>query len=392
MPPNVVALFAGAGGFSRGFSDKFNIVLAVDIDEYAIQSYKANFKSTKAICSDIASIDWISEIGDLGLSIGDIDVVIGGPPCQGFSIGNQQSRDPEHPLNRLWRNYLDVVDILRPTWFVMENVPGMLNVNDHKTADRIIDEFSDTSIGYHVEKLILNAADFGVPQIRRRVVFVGSRDGFKFPFPEPQIVKEKYRNVGDAILGDLPSLEDGDGAIIEGTFQEINYSQSPQSKYQAQMRSCSTGISSHVTVKSSEAVRNRWRDIPPGGNWSSISAKNREGWRNVSDNELAKVSHSNLYKRLDPAIPAITITNFRRAMICHPQENRIISIREAARLQSFPDNHIFKGPKANQQQMVANAVPPLLSRAIGNQLYCVISGIIPVELSPPKPSQMSIVF
>lgn len=378
----VVSLFAGAGGLSRGFSDKFSIELAVDNNPYAAATFKANFPRTRVLCSPVKDVKWNYELEKIGLVAEDINVVIGGPPCQGFSKGNSQTREENHPLNSLWKNYLDVVEILQPEWFVMENVPGMGNINGNKgTISEIVKVFKKR-IGYHVEVKTLLASQFGVPQNRKRVIFVGSRDGYKFPFPKPLYKKEDLITVENAICGDLPSLEDKDGNIIEGNYGLIDYSSKPLNHYQSIIRSGSKGVTGHVTVKSSEEVRGRWRDIPPGGNWSSISENNVNGWRNVSNTELKRVSHSNLYKRLDPKKPAITIAHFRRSMICHPFEDRIISIREAARLQSFPDAHKFVGTKDSQQQMVANAVPPILAKALARQvLYC-LAGYIELKRAP----------
>lgn len=379
MAFNVLSLFSGAGGLSVGFSKYFNIVLAVDCDKYAVQTYQKNFQNVKVLPLKVEDVNWSEELNNLQADLHNIDIVIGGPPCQGFSTGNTHTREANHPLNNLWMSYMKVVEILQPKWFVMENVPGIRNINGNKnTVDEIIRVFKD-EINYHVEEKTLLASEYGVPQNRRRVLFVGSRDGYKFIFPEPTTTKEDFITVGDAIIGDLPPLEDKDGNLIEGTVKLVDYISEPKNDFQKIMRNGSTGITSHITVKSSEEVRNRWRDIPPGGNWSDITPKNTENWRNVSAEELKKVSHSNLYKRLDPGKPSITIANFRRSMICHPKENRIISIREAARLQSFPDNYIFVGPKSKQQQMVANAVPPLLSTAIAHQLYKIMNGNIDLE-------------
>ena len=379
MTYNVVSLFAGAGGLSRGFSDKFSIVLAVDSDKHAVETFRANFENVPVLHSKVEKVKWHEQLSKLDLCSGDINVVIGGPPCQGFSKGNSQTRDTNHPLNRLWRNYLDVVKILQPEWFVMENVPGIRNINGHKdTVSEIVRVFKKR-ISYHVEEKTLLASEFGVPQNRRRVVFVGSRDGYKFKFPEPYYESRDFVSVGEAIIGDLPSLQEIDGKLIEGVYEQVDYASQPRNQYQGLIRNGNKGVTSHVTVKSSERVRNRWRDIPQGGNWEDIKSKNIQGWRNVSEEELRRVSHSNLYKRLDPGKPSITIANFRRSMICHPEEDRIISIREAARLQSFPDEHVFIGPKNSQQQMVANAVPPILSEAIAAQLYNIIQGDVEVE-------------
>lgn len=382
MTFKVVSLFAGAGGLSRGFSDKFSIVLAVDSDKNAVETYRANFDNIPVLHSKVEGVNWHTELRKLGLCPEDVKLVIGGPPCQGFSKGNSQTRDTDHPLNHLWRNYLEVVEILQPEWFVMENVPGIRNINGHKdTVSEIVHVFKER-IGYQVKEKTLLASEFGVPQNRRRVVFVGSRNGYIFKFPEPYYESGNFISVREAIVGDLPSLQDNDGKLIEGVYDLVGYVSQPRSQYQELIRNGNNGVTSHVTVRSSERVRNRWRDIPPGGNWENIKPENIQGWRNVSDEELRRVSHSNLYKRLDPDKPSITIANFRRSMICHPEEDRIISIREAARLQSFPDDHVFIGPKNSQQQMVANAVPPLLSEAIATQLYNIMKGDIDLEIDP----------
>ena len=384
MTFRVVSLFSGAGGLSKGFAERFSIEIAVDTDQYAVATYEKNFPLTTMIQSSVEEVDWDHELAIRGISHKDIDIIIGGPPCQGFSKGNSQTRDVNHPLNHLWRKYLKVVKLLQPTWFVMENVPGMRNINGNTgTVSDILQVFKD-EIGYHVEVEMMLASDFGVPQKRKRIVFVGSKEGYKFPFPKPLLSEDDYITVEHAICGDLPPLQDKDGNLIEGSFEPVSYIAPSLNRYQQYLRSDLQKTGSHITVNSSEEVRNRWRDIPPGGNWADISEENKNGWRNVTDAELARVSHSNLYKRLDPSKPSITIANFRRSMICHPVEDRIISIREAARLQSFPDDHFFVGPKSKQQQMVANAVPPLLAKALADQLFAILNGEIELETEPKQ--------
>ena len=241
-------------------------------------------------------------------------------------------------------------------------------------------------LGYRVWPEILCAADYGAPQIRERIIFVGNRTGQDFQFPVPSYHKldrwkaallgEKPYLTVDEAISDLPKIRGAEGAF------EMDYDKPPQSTYQEEMRRGSQRLYNHIVTKNGPKVLERYKYIPPGANWMRIPEELMVRWRNLPPEEVRKVSHSSLYKRLDPAQPSITIANFRKSMYIHPYEDRGLSVREAARLQSFPDTYVFYGPKNAQQQQVANAVPPQLARPIAEQIRNAM--ILPSKVVPPK--------
>jgi len=269
-------------------------------------------------------------------------------------MANQQSRFIDNPKNHLFRHYIRVVWEIKPYFFVMENVEGLLNMADGKIIDEILKSFKD--IGYSVDFNVLLAAEYGVPQLRKRVVLIGNRIDKNNEFPNKKFSGKNFRTVWEAI-SDLPSIPSG------FTNLEIKYDKKPQNSYQQLLRRNSTIVYNHITTKHSKKVLERLSHIPQGGNWKSIPLKLLDDYTDVSR------THSSVYKRLSPNAPSITISNFRKSMIIHPKQDRIISVREAARIQSFPDNYFFCGTINEQQQQVADAVPPLLGKAIAETIH-----------------------
>lgn len=373
MPANkpiAVDLFAGAGGLSLGFSwAGFIIAGANDIDENFAESFRTHHKRAVFVLKDIRQLTAKELLNRIGVYKKDVAIVVGGPPCQGFSLANAQTRFLNNPNNRLFRDFIRMVSDIKPKWFLMENVPGLLRMKKGKVKDEIVKAFEN--LGYRVKADVLNAADYGTPQTRSRIVFVGNRDGIDFQFPAPShtpaskweraTVKNHYISVDEAI-SDLPKLGTGEGVL------EMDYTEAPKTDYQKKIRNGSKKLYNHIVTKNKKEVRERYKHIPQGGNWSSIPIRLMRKWRSIPPGEIRKVSHSSLYKRLHPDEPSITIANFRKSMLIHPYEDRGLSVREAARLQSFPDDFVFYGPKGSQQQQIANAVPPLLARALGSAI------------------------
>lgn len=383
--PTGIALFCGAGGLSLGFEHAgFHIATASDIDKWAAETYQKNHPNTTFICADISSLSGKDILETAGLSAQDVDVVFGGPPCQGFSLANAQSRLLDNPNNRLFREFIRIVEELQPPWFLMENVPGLLRMQKGLIKGEIENRFGE--LGYRVWPEILCAADYGAPQIRQRIIFVGNRTGQDFQFPVPSYHKldrwkaallgEKPYLTVDEAISDLPKIRGAEGAF------EMDYDKPPQSTYQEEIRRGSQRLYNHIVTKNGPKVLERYKYIPPGANWMRIPEELMVRWRNLPPEEVRKVSHSSLYKRLDPAQPSITIANFRKSMYIHPYEDRGLSVREAARLQSFPDTYVFYGPKNAQQQQVANAVPPQLARPIAEQIRNAM--ILSRKVVPPK--------
>jgi DNA (cytosine-5)-methyltransferase 1 len=368
--PTVIDLFSGAGGLSLGFlMSGFQVAGANEIEESYARTFKRNHPETFVLTEDIRNLSAKDLLDRMGVNKKNIDIVIGGPPCQGFSLANAQTRFLNNPNNRLFRDFIRIVEGVKPSWFVMENVPGLIRMNEGKVKDEIINAFE--KLGYKVKAQVLNAADFGVPQTRRRIVFVGNRVGVDFEFPKPThiktnkweyvSVKNHYTTVDEA-FSDLPLL-----GSSEGDF-EMEYAGKPKSDYQKVIRNGTKKVYNHIITRSKPEVLERYKHIPQGGNWANMPLRLMKKWRSIPFEEIKNVSHSSLYKRLHPDEPSITIANFRKSMIIHPYEDRGLSIREAARLQSFPDDFIFEGSKGQQQQQIANAVPPLLGKALADAI------------------------
>ncbi|MCK5283473.1 MAG: DNA cytosine methyltransferase [Nanoarchaeota archaeon] len=353
--PTVIDFFAGAGGISLGFKNAgFDILLANDVDPNCKKTYHRNFPKVPFLLKDIRKLT----VSDISEKCGTkkIDVVVGGPACQGFSLANIKTRNPNNPKNNLVFEFIRLVKQIKPSWFIMENVEGLINMDRGSFTNSIINNMRRH--GYKVKFIPLCAADYGVPQKRKRVFFIGNNIGREIYAPKRKYGTEKksFINVGDAI-GDIPQIDNKTkGSKICDYFSE------PKCKYQQKMRGRSKKVHNHLITRSGSLVLERYSKIPVGKNWSALPDSLK------SNCILKSGGHSYLYKRLDPNKPANTIANFRKAMLIHPFEDRGLSVREAARLQSFDDRFIFEGGISSQQQQLANVVPPLLAQAIGKQI------------------------
>lgn len=337
---NVLDLFCGAGGLSYGFERAgFNILLGIDNDAAALKTFELNHKNSKSICGDITQITYL----DIRAIIGEnkIDVVVGGPPCQGMSLSGPRKLDD--PRNKLYLSYIRLVQEIQPKIFIIENVPGLVTLFGGKIKDSILAKFQE--LGYHVVFKILNSADYGVPQIRRRVIFVGYKKG-KFEYP--QINTEQISC--EQALSDLPPLINILGEL------DMPYETSPQNAYQKVMRERSKSVKNHIAAQHSDHVRNTIALIPPGGNYKSLpkdycSTRNfHVAWTRFPENR-----------------PAPTIDTGHRHHF-HYKYNRVPTVRECARIQSFPDDFVFIGNKTQQFRQVGNAVPPIMAERIAEQI------------------------
>ena len=338
---NVLDLFCGAGGLSLGFENAgFNIVLGIDNDAKALETFVLNHKNSKSICGDITQINYEEQIKPL-LGGKQIDIIIGGPPCQGMSLSGPRRFDD--PRNKLYLSYIRLVQEIQPKAFVIENVPGLVGLFGGQIKDSILEKF--TEMGYRIEYKILCSADYGVPQNRKRVIFVGTKIGeFKYPECSPNVV------TCNMALSDLPSLEDELGDEI------LDYALPPQNAYQQLMRKDSTKVLNHVAAKHSEKVKNIISLVPDGGNYKDLP----EEYRNSRNFHVA-------WTRFASNKPAPTIDTGHRHHF-HYKYNRVPTVRECARLQSFPDDFKFLGNKTQQFRQVGNAVPPLMAKAIAEQV------------------------
>lgn len=335
--PTVLDLFSGCGGLSYGFEKAgFDIVAGVDNWKDALVTFKHNHTGAKDLLMDLGNF----APQDIEKQIGRrIDVIIGGPPCQGFSISGK--RNPDDPRNKLYRGFVKTVAYFKPKAFVLENVPNLVSMNGGKIKDLIIAEFEE--LGYMVNYKVLLASDYGVPQNRRRVVFVGLRDK-EFVFPEP--TTKKHVTSKEA-LSDLP-----ENTVLDGGL----YSVLPKSEYQKIMRDGSGGIFNHEATIHTEQTKNIISLVPDGGNYKDLP----EELQNTRKVNIA-------WTRINSKKPSMTIDTGHNHHF-HYEYNRVPTARESARLQSFPDSFIFCGGKTSQLKQIGNAVPPLLAENIAKAL------------------------
>lgn len=373
----IVDLYAGAGGLSLGFSQAgYKIAAAVEVDEWAAETFSSNLHT------DCLRISDAGELGtDFFKTYKGVDVVVGGPPCQGFSICASNRRDPNDERNLHPFIFLDAVRKLRPHAVVIENVPEIKRAR-LPNGSMILDRIYETLLlcQYHVRTFELNAANFGVPQLRQRIFIIASRNqvpdlaeyrtnakGASSMFSE-----DRWITVSEA-LSDLPAVAPRE--LLED--QELPYEKEPLNDYQRIMRQGSDILFNHVPMRHTPRLVERFKAIPVGGNgvdvWSSHSARKRG-----MSQSAGTPFHQN-HRRLRPDQPAPTITAYCYSTFLHPWEHRNLTVREAARLQSFPDSFRFYGKrttlskkllerkglpehtKLNQLNQVGNAVPPILA-------------------------------
>jgi len=377
-------IFAAPGGLSLGFKmARFCVLAAVDIDRDGLGTFHANFPEAAVLCKDIRTLNGMELLGLSGLSKGEIDVIGGGPPCQGFStvgrvkiaslvrkgawkLQNGNPRLIDDPRNLLYKEFIRLVKECRPKFFVMENVNGIASYRNGELMEEIKREFEKIeelkTAGYIVDYRPLDAADFGVPQHRKRVFFIGNRLGLPNPFPEAQddcSKKKKFVSVWNAI-GDLPILRAGGGS------ETMEYNRHTFHGYQDWAREGSPRVFNHVARPHKPRDLETFRQMRPGAKWKDLPQKYRDmyGYRD----DIFTDKFKRLWKKKQPSW---TIT----AHLCkdgyvyiHPTQSRTITVREAARLQSFPDRFVFKGSRTSQFRQVGNAVPPLMARAIALEI------------------------
>lgn len=318
---NYVDLFSGAGGLSLGFEMAgFNNVFSVEYDKKIAESYKKNFPTHNLLVKDIQEIT-DDEIITLQHNQ-EVDVVIGGPPCQGFSLAGRIGRSfVEDKRNYLFKEFARVVKIIDPKMFVMENVARMISHNKGQTILEIKTEFE--SLGYNVQYKVLQAADYGVPQKRQRMFILGTKNKeFNFPTPIGTTITVKEA------IGDLPPLKSGERSEVPN----------------------------HFSMNHSSQMLKKMSYIGDGGNRNQIPEDLRP-----------KTGDIRKYIRYDSQKPSVTVTGDMRK-IFHYEQNRALTPRELARLQSFPDSFIFEGNSISIQQQIGNAVPPLLGYAVAKQV------------------------
>lgn len=338
MKNKIIDLFCGCGGLSRGFEMAgFETKIAIDMWSDAVNTYNHNKGAEVAVCEDVHN--WDDAFLDKLAADDDIVGIVGGPPCQGYSTVG--TRDVNDPRNHLYKEYCRIVERLNPDFFVIENVKGLTTLSGGAFRDDIINRFS--KLGYDVKYKILNAADYGVPQNRYRVFFIGmKKTGFKFP------VSYDYKVTTKEAIGDLP--------ILKGTETIEEYSSEPMTEYEKLMRGSASVLLNHTGTNHSQQTVDIISMIKDGGKISDLP---REYW------EIRK--YNKAFERMYSQGQSNTIDTGHRNYF-HYEQNRIPSVRENARLQSFPDDFEILGSKTSQYKQVGNAVPPLLAYAVAKAI------------------------
>lgn len=348
----VVDMFCGCGGLSRGFMDAgYEVLIGVDHEEAALKSFEANHGNAKALKKDLFLPEAIDEIIE---SLGNrkVDVLVGGPPCQGFSLAGPRNEEDER--NTLYKAMVKLASKLKPKAVVIENVPGLATLYKGKAKDRIIKDF--TELGYKMkDPYLLYAPEYGIPQIRKRIFFVGLLESDEY-FEKPPITHTEgnFVNCEDAI-GDLPSLKSDIGV------SPCEYTQEPLSEYQRKMRVNSEKVYNHIGTRHTEKVIRLISKVEEGRNYKSLPDYGEFG------EYKKKNKYNESLTRYHRERPSRTIDTGHRTHF-HYEYNRVPTARENARLQSFPDDFIFYGNKSQQYRQIGNAVPPLLGYHLGKQL------------------------
>ena len=345
----ILDLFCGAGGFSWGFhkNPRFKTMVALDFDEKAAETFKRNMPEAEVLVGDITHAEIKEKIVRLAKETG-VNMLVGGPPCQGYSMKGKKL-GLEDPRNFLFREYLELVKQIQPEVFVIENVKGLLLAANGWFKDEII--YAIEGLGYKVNVDVLNAANFGVPQSRERAIFICSKHN---SIPLPTATVTEWTTVRDAIF-DLSYLESG-----EGDFEQ-DYITEATSRYQSEMRGSCSKLYNHKASNHKQIAIDKLKLIPP-----------EQGKECLPEELHGKQKFKTTWGRLkwDCVSPTID-TRFdasSNGTNNHPFLNRAITPREAARLQSFDDEFVFWGSKVYVRKQIGNAVPPLLAKAIADQI------------------------
>lgn len=396
IQPIAIDLFAGAGGFGVGFElAGFHVPFSLEMDMWACDTLRYNHPEMTVLQQDIRDFTTHSSVRNI-CSLNP-DIVIGGPPCQGFSIAGPAKKDPKDPRNSLFINFAQWIEFLQPKAFVMENVKGLLS-RKNTEGERVIDIINNTfsELGYAVEVWVLNAAEYGVPQIRERIFIVGNKHGGVFGPPpkthslQLSLVKESQLSIFGNVesvpaitlwdaISDLPELNAREGE------EEQAYTKEPLTNFQRWARNGQAQLYNHVAMDHSSRLVERFKHIKWGESSSDVPEEHGARRRN-GNGILSGVNYDQNNRRLHPHKPSHTIAASFYANFIHPFQHRNLTAREGARIQSFPDHYRFMGKKTVvshkllhreerfdekflcQYNQVGNAVPPILARAIALHL------------------------
>jgi len=374
-------LFAGCGGFSLGLKEaKVSTRAAIEVDRFAVETYKSNFPNTEVFHRDITSFS----DKEIDRNFKGVDLVVGGPPCQGFSVAGPSQYGKLDDRNNLVLEFLRFVKVLKPKMVIMENVRNFIN-GKLPSKDRVIDVVSNLldNLEYDIKTEVLFAPDYGVPQSRTRIFVLAIRKGSNLQFPQIKAThgngRKEYVTVREAI-SDLPYISSSEG--YDACPNLLQYNDLELSSYQRKMRKGSRGIYNHVSMKHTPRLIERFKHIPQGGSLLDAPSEHGQRARNGSTlDQRARFKMNN--QRLDFERISHCVTASFQSTFVHPVMHRNLTAREGARLQSFPDSFIFKGPRTlmsksllirenredeiglSQYNQIGNSVPPLLAHAIG---------------------------
>ena len=350
---NVIDLFAGVGGLSYGFAhnENFKIVMANEYEKDIATAYRMNHPTVNVIQGDIRDITEEQLKTIMGNQ--KVDLIVGGPPCQSYStLGKRQMDDRAH----LFEEYCRILSIVKPQAFIFENVSGLLSMQGGKLIELIKERFAD--LGYDVKSKLLNAVDYGVPQYRERVILVGTKgkNAFKYPDPTHGPGLKAYVTVEDA-FSDMPILKSGQGCN--------EYATAPKNEFQEYLRSSGCELTENIAPTNGEHLIRIMEALPDGGSKDDLPEEIRP-----------KSGYGNTYAKMWWKKPAPTVTrNFATpssSRCVHPRDSRAMTTREGARLQSFPDDYKFYGSRSMKNLEIGNAVPPLLSIALAEEVVKIL--------------------
>lgn len=372
MKPTAISLFCGAGGCSLGFKQAgYSILYANDKDSAAVETYKNNFP--EAICSneDIGRVDFKSVLNEVGLKKGELDILIGGPPCQGFSTAGLRFWNDSR--NHLLKSYVTALEVIQPKWFIMENVEGLLTSNKGAYIVEAAKAFIGLGYSIRIEKIY--SQEYGVPQRRKRVLIVGNKLGLDFRMPEPtiKVSGQIFRNSDVTIshaIGSLPKPTNNKDEQLDPNEAPI------RDEFDALLRGAALKITDHYYPQiygiqleriSALAPSQTMKDLPESLQHESFKKRANRRVADGTPTEKRGGAPSGL-KRLIAEEPCLTITGAATRELIHPLEDRPLTIRESARIQTFPDDFIFYGNASQKIQQIGNAIPPILARIFAEHI------------------------
>lgn len=393
--PKVLDLFSGAGGFSLGFEMAgCEIIGAIEYDKWAADTFQYNHSSTRMLLGDIKSFDDNYIKHEIPMP----DIIIGGPPCQGFSVCLKNAGDPKDPRNSLFVEYVRIAKLYTPTVLVLENVPNIIKAKTN-TGENVIGiirkEFEQ--LGYHVYSTVLTASDYGIPQMRQRFIMIASMQALQSPFPKATHYVSDLDLIGEEntftiknglircptlweAISDLPEIEARQGA------EEMEYTSEPKNSYQEYCRKGSVVLHNHLAMKHTQRLVERFSQMTWGQSISDITDDRFKQRRRNGNGTISDSPYDQNNRRMHPNRICHTITATFYGNFVHPYKNRNFTAREGARIQSFPDSYVFFGKPTViskklllkegrageahlcQYSQIGNAVPPLMAKAVARNI------------------------